>query len=217
MRSAAGKIGAVEAVARLAKLARRLKTASRFGGLPLPALWMLTDEARGDPVAAARRLPPGSGIVLRHYRDPGRGALARQLATVARERSLTLLVGADARLAETVKAHGVHLPRWAVRRAGPRVRGLITASAHSIFELEAARRWGAAAVFAGPVFVTASHESAQPLGAVRFSALTHHLDLPVFALGGINEENCVRLLGSGAAGIGAIGALLQPTEQEAKS
>ncbi|MFZ1992300.1 MAG: thiamine phosphate synthase, partial [Alphaproteobacteria bacterium] len=181
---------------------------------PLPSLWFLTDEARTpDPLGVARHLPSGTGVVLRHYRAPNRNALALGLAAIACERNLTLLIGADPALAAEIKAHGVHFPRWSLRRrAGPLPFGIVTASAHSTIEANWAQAIGVTAIFAGPVFATQSHESAQGLGPVRFSALTRALGLPVIALGGLKTANASRLLGSGAIGLGAIGALIPSTD-----
>ena len=117
----------------LAEAAASLK---RTAGSSLPALLLMTDEARlADPLPAANALPAGSGIILRHYGAPERAALARCLAAIARRRGLVLLVGEDPALARRVGAHGVHLPERAIRRAGA-VRWqrdwLITAAAHSL-------------------------------------------------------------------------------------
>lgn len=214
MKSAKSEIGVSVKAGKLAKLACRLKASSRFAQSPLPALWFLTDEERiGDPLAAARVLPPGSGIVLRHYRAPGRQELALALAKIARERSLVLLIGADVALAARAMAHGVHIPRWAAaRRAGPKPRGIITTSAHGLSELKHAEALGANAVFLGPIFATLSHKSAQGFGPVRFSALVNRSTLPIIALGGMNVVTASLLSGSGAAGLGAIGALIPPTD-----
>src|SRR5262245_48620652 len=116
MRSMTQMARVSESAATLASLARRLKAASSWRESNIPALWFLTDQERtGDPAAAAARLPAGSGIILRHYQDPNREALAHRLSALARDRDLTLLIGADAGLAQRVKAHGVHMPRWARR------------------------------------------------------------------------------------------------------
>ena len=128
----------------LAEAAASLK---RAAGSSLPALLLMTDEARlADPLPAANALPAGSGIILRHYGAPEREALARRLAAaIARRRGLVLLVGEDPALARRVGAHGVHLPERAIGRAGA-VRWqrdwLITAAAHSHAALRAAAvRW----------------------------------------------------------------------------
>lgn len=191
--------------ATLARIARALQAESRWANSPLPALWFLTDETRmADAVAAAQALPPGTGVVLRHYGDPERGALARRLAGLARARGLVLFVAADAALARAAGAAGVHLPRWA-----PAIHLctdlLVTASVHGLADV--ARR-SADAYLAGPVFATPSHPEGEPLGPLRLAAIARAARVPVIALGGISARNARRLMGTGVAGLAAIGALL---------
>ena len=193
----------------LAEAAARLK---RSAGSPLPALILMTDEARlADPLPAARALPTGSAIILRHYGVPERAVLARGLAAIARRRGLVLLVGEDPVLARRVGAAGVHLPERAIRRAAS-VRWqrdwLITAAVHSHAALVAAAACGADAALLSPVFATASHPNARALGLQRFAAIAQASPLPVYALGGIDRAHANLLRGSGAVGIAGIGGLI---------
>ena len=120
--------------ATLAKTARQLNLRCP-AAYRLPALWLVTDTLRlPDPLAAAARLPRGTGVLFRHYDHPARSALAGRLALLCRRRGLVLLVAGDARLAKRVRAAGLHLPE--ARMAGAaeqaaRGDGLITAAAHS--------------------------------------------------------------------------------------
>ena len=193
----------------LAEAAARLKQAA---GSALPALVLMTDEARlADPLPAACALPPGSAVILRHYGAAERASLARSLAAIARRRGLVLLVGEDPALARRVGAHGVHLPERAIGRAGA-VRWqrdwLITAAAHSPAALRLAAAVGAGAALLSPVFATASHPQVRALGPHRFAALVRHASIPVYALGGINADRAPLLQGSGAVGIAGIGGLI---------
>ena len=194
----------------LASFARRLNAPARAPALP--ALLFLTERARiADPLAVAARLPPGAGVILRDYDAPGRRALAASLAAVARARGLRLLVGGDGDLARDLGAAGLHLPERRMAEA-PRWRSrhpdwLITVSAHSRQALRAAHLLGADAALLGPVFATASHPGAAPLGVPRLRALAHASPLPVIALGGLNADNVARLGGAPIAGIAAIGGL----------
>ena len=139
---------------------------------PLPRLWLMTDARMGEgllPAIAA--LPKGSGLVFRHYElgANARKALLAQVQRIARARRLTVVVagkGGD---------HGRH-------------RGAITAPVHSVPERIAAERVGARLLFVSPVFATASHPSAKPLGRVRFGLLIRGSKCPVVALGGMNAK-----------------------------
>ena len=193
----------------LAEAAARLKQAA---GSRLPALVLMTDEARlADPLPAARALPAGSGVILRHYGAPERASLARRLAAIARRRGLVLLVGEDPALARRVGAHGVHLPERSIGRAGAvrwQREWLITAAAHSPAALRAAAAAGADAALLSPVFATASHPDVRALGPQRFAALARASPLPVYALGGVDGTRARLLQGSGAVGIAGIGGLI---------
>ncbi|MCB2101969.1 MAG: thiamine phosphate synthase [Rhodobacterales bacterium] len=172
----------------------------------------MTDPARlADPVAAVRRLPRGAAVILRHYDDPDRAALARALAALCRARGLVLLVAGDARLARAVGAGGLHLPEGMV--AAPGWRGLVrsgwlvTAAAHSPAALACAARAGAHAALLSPVFPTASHPGAVALGPLRFCRLAGRAPLPVHALGGVDDPGAARLAGARCAGFAAIAGL----------
>lgn len=174
----------------------------------LPPLWLFTDSRRlPDPRAAVARLPRGkAGVVLRHDDDPERPALGRALARICRHRRLTLVVAGDARLAASLAA-GTHLRagRWA-GSVRPR-RGPVTSSAHDMRELVRARRARVDLVFLSPVFATASHPGARPLGPPRWAHLVRSAGGPVAALGGIDGASIRRLPRHLCRAAGAIGAL----------
>jgi len=195
-----------------------LANAGGAGKAALPRVWLFTDDQRlPDPCPVVRRLPPGAGVVLRHYRwpPPERLRLGRALAILCRQRRILLLVAEDAGLARAIGAAGLHLPsRAAHRLAGARLRHpdwFVTCAAHDGADIAKAGRGGADAVFISPVFATASHPGARVLGPVRFAALAdiaHRAGLRVFALGGMSAARLRRL--HGADGFGAIGALSAP-------
>jgi thiamine-phosphate pyrophosphorylase len=198
----------------LAKLARQLNSrhAAQAGqGRALPALLLMTDPKRlPDPCGAAARLPRGSGVILRAYDAPERERLAHALAEIARRQRLVLLIAIDAALAAAVGADGVHLPEALAGQATivrRRSDWLVTVAAHSLAALREAARAGADAALLSPVFPTASHPEARPLGPHYFATLVRRAGLPVYALGGVDETNAPLLLASGAAGIAGIGAL----------
>jgi thiamine-phosphate pyrophosphorylase len=191
----------------LAEAARRLKARRHT---ILPTLWLLTDTRRlPDPLPAARALPRGAGVILRHYDAPDRPALARALARLCRSRGLILLVAGDAKLAGAVGADGLHLAEHEVRRIATwrrqRPHWIVTIAAHSQRALRRARYADLALL--SPVFPTKSHPGARTLGPLRFARLCRTSPVPVAALGGINAANTHRLRGAGHVAFAAIGAL----------
>ena len=164
-----------------------------------------------DPVACARRAPRGSAIIYRAFGAADAVEVGRKLAVVASDRSLLLLVGADAALARAIGAGGVHLPERLARHAHRIGRAnpgwIITAAAHSGRAIRTAAHAGVHAVLVSPVFASASPSAGPPLGALRFAALVRTSTLPVYALGGVNGRTAARLLASGAAGLAAVDGL----------
>ena len=177
----------------------------------LPALILMTDAERlPDPVAAARALPKGSAIIVRHTDARARAELAEALAAIARECGLKLLIANDAALADRVRADGLHLSEARAREAAHwralHPHWLITAAAHSANAVAAAAADAHAALLS-PVFATKSHPGREPLGPPKVRAIARAADVPVYALGGITCENVAQLAGAHLAGIAAIGAL----------
>ena len=168
-------------------------------------LVLFTDESRRDWLAAARRLPRGSAIVIRSREAKQRAALLERLAPLP---GLKLLVADDPALAQG--ADGLHLPQARAHEAGHwRVRRpdwIITASAHSLRALMTLAHLDA--VFLSPVFATASHPGTPPLMPARAAFIAALSPVPVYALGGVTARNA-SLLAPTFAGIAAIGALCE--------
>ena len=193
--------------AKLARLAGFLNSARRAG---LPPLILMTDDARlADPGAAARCLPRGSLVIVRARDRERRRALAAQVAGIARLRGLHLSIADDPALAHA--ADGAHFPEartgeiahWRARHAG----WFLTASAHSLASVLRAAACGADAVLLSPVFPTGSHPDGPTLGPMRLRLIAAALQVPVYALGGIDAATARRLGGARLAGLAAIGGL----------
>lgn len=192
-------------MASLTDLARRLKL----------ALVAVTDETRsGDLLALARGLPSGSTLIFRHYHAKDREALAARLAVLCRTRRIKLFVAGDLSLAMRVRA-GLHLPQGMAASPSPRIRLWVrrgeelTAAAHDRAALSHAARLGARAALLSPVFATASHPGAKPLGLFGFRRLVREAKLPVIALGGIDADTVRQLKGAPISGVAAVGALVR--------
>lgn len=159
----------------------------------------MTDERMGDAlVPALLRLPPGSGVVFRHYSlgDVERRALFAQVRRIARARRLVLVVARPARIG---RAHGVH--------GTAKGQGLRTWPAHDRREAVAGMRAGAALLFVSPIYPTRSHPGAPALGPARAAAIGRGLGAKLIALGGMTPRRfrAVKSLGFyGWAGIDAL-------------
>ncbi|SEN54111.1 thiamine-phosphate pyrophosphorylase [Sphingomonas gellani] len=167
----------------------------------IPRLWLMTDERVGEALwTALRRLPPGSGVVLRHHATAPaqRRALIKRVRRVAAARRLVLLVAGGASGVAGVHGaghgtgHGLGLRSW---------------SAHDRRQAIAARRTGADLVFVSPIFATRSHPAAMGVGPGRGRRIGTAAGLPLIALGGMDRRRWLRIRHLGFHGWAAIDAL----------
>jgi thiamine-phosphate pyrophosphorylase len=168
---------------------------------PLPRAWLVTDERQGGRLLpAVARLPFGSGILFRHYSlgEAERRVLFQEIRAVARRRAhLLLLAGSRTR------ALGWGADGWHGKGRGA---GLHSASVHDLSEIRAAERAGASILFLSPVYPTRSHPGTATLGPTGFARLTRRTELPVIALGGVDQSRALSLMGLGAYGWAAVDA-----------
>ena len=136
----------------------------------------------------------------------------RALRGALRARGVPVIVNDRVDVALAAEADGVHvgqddLPVAAVRRlAGDRlVVGL------SVTTVEEARAVDARLVDyagVGPVFATATKpDAAHPLGVHGTREVVRALGVPAVAIGGIDEGNAARVLGTGVRGIAVVSAI----------
>lgn len=172
-----------------------------IGGTELPRIWILSD-ARNDAVleAALKRLPRGSGLVLRHYHLPEAQRRARfaALLRIARARGHRVVLAGAMAQARAWGAHGAYGPARLLARGGA---GLRLVTVHSLGEMTRAAR--ADALVLSPVFPTRSHPGGKVLGPLRFRLLAGRARRPVIALGGMDGRRAARLGGAAWAAIDA--------------
>ena len=82
---------------------------------------------------------------------------------------------------------------------------LIGVSCHSLKDAREAEAEGASYVFFGPVFETPSKRLfGPPQGISRLTEVCRQVQIPVIAIGGVDQKNAADCLRAGAAGIAAI-------------
>lgn len=178
---------------------------------PLPPLLFFTDPQRTlDPVQTIRRLPAGAAVVYRAFSAADaveKGLLLRQACD---EAGVILLVGRDPRLAEAIKADGLHLPERDIQTASI-IRDrypawLITGAIHTMTSLSLAQNLDAAVV--SPVFQAGGASADKPvMGTQSFQHMVEAAPCPVYALGGIKPSNARQLLSTGACGLAGVDAI----------
>jgi|SRR6185312_10014549 len=136
-------------------------------------------------------------------------ALTRQVLELAAPFQTRVLVNSRTDIALAAGAHGAHLPGGSI---APKILRtilppgfLIGISAHSSAGIHAAEREDADFAVLSPVFPPRSKVSFQtPLGLDGLREAVRVTTIPVFALGGVTQENAPLCIGAGAAGIAGI-------------
>jgi thiamine-phosphate pyrophosphorylase len=139
-------------------------------------------------------------------------ALADALREATQRHGARLIVNDRADVALAASADGVQrthssLPVSALRGFTP-PGFLVGASVHSEAEARDAAAQGADFIVFGPVYDTASKRRyGPPQGLAALEAVTHAVDRPVLAVGGLTPERVPEVLAAGAAGVAVIGAI----------
>lgn len=120
-----------------------------------------------------------------------------------------IIVNTRLDVALALGAHGLHLPGSSASPQALRTicppGFLIGVSCHSVEDLKAAEREGADYAVLSPVFAPISKASdLPPLGLTGLREACNSVAVPIYALGGITDENSMSCIEAGAAGVAGI-------------
>jgi len=164
----------------------------------------LVDSAAAAPTALAR----GATILqLRIPGAPGR-TYEKEARVLIPTAFVPVVLSSRADVALAVGAAGVHLPEADIPIAAARrllgAGRLVGRSVHSVQGAVDAEREGADFVIFGPVWSSESHAGAEPRGLGDLAAVTHAVQIPVLAIGGVTDDRIAECEAAGAAGYAAI-------------
>ncbi|MCR4320344.1 MAG: thiamine phosphate synthase [Candidatus Brocadiaceae bacterium] len=146
-------------------------------------------------------------------------SLACELRKITSDFKANLIINDRVDIALAVEADGVHLgwqslPFPVVRRLVGSER-LIGVSTHNRQEALQAQSCGADYITFGPVFDTPSKAGLlKPVGVEEIQKLKKEINIPLVAVGGINERNVEAVLDGGADGIAVISSIMQADKPE---
>ncbi|QDP99778.1 thiamine phosphate synthase [Lysinibacillus fusiformis] len=163
-----------------------------------------------------------SGITMFQFREKGPDAItgqayenfARSCQNLCKQYHIPFIVNDDVELALKLDADGIHIgqedfPVAVIReKIGNRLLGV---SVHTKDELQIALQYEADYVGIGPIFATTSKRDAKQPSGTEFlqQACTDYPELPIVAIGGIDEFNAQKVLKAGANGIAVISAICE--------
>jgi len=187
-------------------------------------LYAITPDAEPDAVVGlvGAVLRGGADVVQLRHKSLARGTLldlARRLAAMVHQAGRLFIVNDHLDIALLSSADGVHLgaddlPLEAARRVcGPGF--LIGASANTPELARQAVAAGADYLGAGPAFGTSIKPDKAIIGPEGVVAVTAAVEVPVFAIGGVDAANLGLLLAAGVRRACVIRALAQARDPEA--
>lgn len=146
---------------------------------------------------------------------------ANNLRELLIKEQVTFIINDRPDIAKICESDGIHigqedLPIEVVRKIlGP--EKIIGMSTHNIKEAEKAQAEGADYISLGPIFVTKTKKNAREVRGLKLlKEITSKIDIPLVAIGGINEENLKDVLKNGALSCAVISDILLADNIEEK-
>ena len=163
------------------------------------------------------------GVEVVHLREKNLASgelyhLAARLRKVTLGKAL-LIINDRIDIALAISADGVHLPAnalpvYVAKKLGAD-RLLVGRSAHSVEEAKEAEEQEADYIILGTIYKTASHPGRKPAGPGLVRKARAAVELPIYAIGGINASNAAEVMTAGANGVAVIRAILAAEDRKA--
>ncbi len=145
-------------------------------------------------------------------------AEARDLRTLCRRYHVPFIVNDNVDIAIACGADGVHVGQSDMtagqvrRRVGKDM--ILGVSVHTVEEARQAVQDGADYLGLGAVFPTSTKADADPMPHDTLRAICNAVPIPVVAIGGISQDNLLRLSGSGVDGVALVSAIFSAEDIE---
>jgi thiamine-phosphate pyrophosphorylase len=144
------------------------------------------------------------GIILREkdLSESSYEALAKEVLLICRRSGKECILHSFPDVALRLAAENIQLPLWkAAECKNLNCFKTVGIAIHSVAEAKEVQYLGATYVTAGHVFATDCKQGLLPRGLPFVKAVCANVSIPVFAIGGIAENNLVDVLDAGAAGV----------------
>ena len=144
---------------------------------------------------------------------------SRALAPLCRAAGVPFVVNDDVAAARLAGADGVHVGQDDAACADARAElgpdAIVGVSVQTVEQALAAQADGADYLGVGAVFATPTKPDAADVGADGLAAICAAVDIPVVAIGGLNERTVPALAGTGADGAAVVSAIFAADDIEA--
>lgn len=177
--------------------------------LALPAVYAISNAHEMGEAAFLHALEAAcsKGCRLIQIREkqldlPDLKCFTQKVLAMARPHGAKVLLNTHVEIARELGADGVHLPSAALMQLAEKPKGmLVAASCHNADELAHAQKLGLDFVTLSPVLPTLSHPNAETLGWERFAEMLQGMEIPIYALGGMQKTDLPQAWQAGARGV----------------
>lgn len=138
--------------------------------------------------------------------------IALNLRKITKKFNIKFIINDRVDIALAVDADGVHvgqkdLPCKIVRNILKKEK-IVGVSANNLSEALKATKDGADYLGVGSIFTTSTKKDANPVTINELTRICHEVNIPVFAIGGINKNNVLQLKNSGISGVAVASAII---------
>lgn len=148
--------------------------------------------------------------------------LGKKIKQLCLQYNVIFIVNDRVDIAAILEADGVHLGQddldvKSAREILKNINGgncIVGVSTHAPEQALDAVKDGADYIGIGPVFATPTKEGRTPVGLDYITWASQNIDIPAFAIGGINEDNVNEVLKAGAKRIAAVRAIINADSPE---
>ena len=136
----------------------------------------------------------------------------RKLKELCNQNQIPLIINDNVEVMLEVDADGIHVGQSDMQAQD--VRKLIGSdkvlgvSVQTVEQAITAQKAGADYLGVGAVFPTGTKDDAIEVDLATLQDICQHVDIPIVAIGGINQENLLQLKGSGIDGIAVVSAIM---------
>ena len=136
---------------------------------------------------------------------------AKELQKLCKEYKVPFIINDNVDIAVAMNADGVHVGQSDMEAGDVRAKlgpdKIIGGSTQTVEQAILAEKHGADYLRVGPVFPTTSKYDAAEVSYDTLKGICEAVSIPVVAIGGITQENVVKLTGSGIDGVAVISAI----------
>lgn len=134
--------------------------------------------------------------------------VAKKIKKILYKKNIKFIINGNIEVAKKIKAYGFHTSYKNFMENNFEFSGIIGVSVHSLNEAIEAENKGAHYILAGHIYETNCKKGLAPRGEKFIKDIACKINIPLIAIGGINEKNLKNVICSGANGVAVMSYIM---------